>query len=278
MSLLNSVNTNPGALIALNQLNATNRELIETQNRISTGFEVATARDNGAIFAIAQNQRSELQAFNAVERSLDRGLATVDVAEAAGTEIASLLSDLREVALEATDATITADARDALIGRFDALVEQITSFVANAEFNGANLLNGDVFTALTNPGGPTVNPITVTGADFNVAGTVVTLDPAADTINDATAAATSLTAIEASIVNVNAALGDLGAAGSRIERQIAFNEVVTAALERGIGSLVDADLAQESARLTALQTRQQLGISALSIANTAPQAILGFFG
>lgn len=294
MSVLNSVNTNTGAAIALNNLNTINRELATTQNRIATGLEVATARDNGAIFAIAQNQRAEVQAFDAVTRNLDRGSAAVDVSLAGGEQLGTLLNDLREVALEATDVSLTADARANLEASVDNLVGQINSFVNNSEFNGINLLSGGTLTARTGTGATDTFTIGAgaagAGIDFRLQATAAGAiagglafgeDTAtvsgADAAAGAAAAATFLGQIETSITNLNQGLGNLGAAGNRIDSQIAFNETLVASLNAGIGSLVDADLAQESANLTALQTQQQLGLAAFGIANSSASAILGFF-
>ncbi len=294
MSVLNSVNTNTGAAIALNNLNTINRELATTQNRIATGLEVATARDNGAIFAIAQNQRSEVQAFDAVSRSLDRGSAAVDVSLAGGEQLGTLLNDLREVALEATDETLTDDARANLEASVDNLVGQINSFIGNSDFNGVNLLAGGTFTARTGTGSTDTFEIGAgaagAGVDFRLQATTAAAiagglafgeDTAtvsgADAAAGAAAAATFLGQIETSITNLNQGLGNIGAAGNRVDSQIAFNESLVASLNAGIGSLVDADLAQESANLTALQTQQQLGLAAFGIANSSASSILGFF-
>ena len=150
-----SVNTNVGAMIALQNLNATNAQLATTQNRINTGKSVANAKDNGAIWAIAQGQRAEIGALNAVKQSLDRGVAAVDVALAAGETVSDLLLQMKEKALAATDASLTTSARAALNEDFKALRDQIASVTTNAEFNGINLLETGAtgFQALANAQG-----------------------------------------------------------------------------------------------------------------------------
>jgi flagellin len=102
---LNSVNTNTGALIALQNLNVTNDALVTTQNRVNTGMKVATAKDNGAIWAIAQNQRSIISSLDAVKDSLQRGQSIVDVAVSAGETVSDLLSQMKAKALAAKDET-----------------------------------------------------------------------------------------------------------------------------------------------------------------------------
>src|SRR4051812_16295684 len=140
--LYNSVNTNVGAMVALQNLNSTNRELSDTQNRINTGLRVASAKDNGAIWAIAQNQRATSQSLNAVKESLQRGQSTVDVALAAGESVSDLLLQMKEKALAASDTTLDTNSRVALNDDFVSLRDQISKAVNNADFNGANMLKG----------------------------------------------------------------------------------------------------------------------------------------
>ena len=274
---LNSVNTNYGAMIALQNLNQTNSELGTVQSRINTGKKVATAKDNGAIWAIAQGQRSEIGALNAVKESLQRGQSAVDVSLAAGESISDLLVQLKEKALAATDSSLSSSARAALNEDFTAIRDQITTVIENAEFNGVNLLDGSLtggYQALANVEGGT---ITVDGEDLSLSGSIVTLG-ASDDIATATDAAAALSAVTASIANVSAGLARLGTGSKALGTHLTFVGKLSDALEAGVGNLVDADLAKESARLQALQTKQQLGVQALGIANQAPQILNSLFG
>ena len=273
---LNSVNTNYGAMIALQNLNQTNAELGTVQSRINTGKKVASAKDNGAIWAIAQGQRSEIGALNAVKESLQRGQSAVDVSLAAGESISDLLVQLKEKALAATDTSLSSSARDALNEDFTAIRDQITTVIENAEFNGVNLLDGSLtggYQALANVEGGT---ITVDGEDLSLSGAIVTLG-ASDDIGTATDAAASLSAVTTSIANVSAALARLGTGSKALGTHLTFVGKLSDALEAGVGNLVDADLAKESARLQSLQTKQQLGVQALSIANQSTGILLGLF-
>src|SRR4051794_10542012 len=137
---LNSVNTNVGALIALQNLNATTTELQQVQGRINTGKRVASAKDNGAVWAIAQSQRSTSNALNAVKASLQRGQSTIDVAMAAGETVSDLLSQMKEKALAAADTSLTTSARSALNEDFKSLRDQITTITSNADFDGTNMI------------------------------------------------------------------------------------------------------------------------------------------
>ena len=271
-----SVNTNTGAQVALQNLNATNAALATTQNRINTGKSVANAKDNGAIWAIAQGQRADIGALGAVKQSINRGIAAVDVALAAGETVSDLLLQLKEKALSATDASLKTSARAALNEDFKALRDQIATVTANAEFNGVNLLKTGAtgFAALANVAG--TSSLTVAAEVLALGGANVTIatTQSIDTLTKATA---SLTAVTTSIDKVSAALARLGTKSNALSTHLTFVGKLSDALEAGVGNLVDADLAKESAKLQALQTKQQLGVQALGIANQTPQLVLSLF-
>jgi len=277
MAISNSVNTNPGAMIALQNLSKTNMELNEVQNRINTGLKIASAKDNGGIYAIAQKMRGEVAGYGVVQQSLDRGQSTVDVALAAGEAISDLLIQMKEKALGAADASLDTQSRDALNEDFKALRDQVATIVANAEFNGVNLIDGSEtngFIALASADG--ANTITVDTEDLSLSGSIVTLSATAS-FGTASQASAIASQIDSSLTNVNESLARLGTRSKALEIHSAFVDKLSDELETGIGNLVDADLAKESARLQSLQVKQQLGIQALSIANASPQSILGFF-
>jgi flagellin len=274
---VNSVNTNHGALIALQNLNATNRELETTQSRINTGKKVNSAKDNGAIWAIAQGQRSEISALASVKDSLARGVSAVDVSIAAGESVSDLLVQLKEKALAATDKSLSTASRNALNEDFKAIRDQITTVVDNAKFNGVNLLDGSTGTggykALSNTTGTTIK---VAGEDLSLGGTAVTV-AATTTIGTSTLATATLALVNASIDNVSSSLARLGTGAKSLDTHATFVSKLSDALEAGVGNLVDADLAKESARLQSLQTKQQLGVQALSIANQSSSVLLSLF-
>ncbi len=270
-----SVNTNYGASIALQNLGATQRALMETQNRINTGLKVAGPKDNGAIFNISQSMRSDVQALGAVQRSLDRTTSVVDTAIAAGTNISDLLKEMKEKALAARDTTIDATARAAYNTEFIALRDMVSKTLSNAAFDGSNLVNGGSnLVALANADGNSF--ITVTARNMSLGGSIVTLAAAA-TISTAAQASTQLSTIETSLNNLNLALSQLGTDAKKVSLHKTFVGKLSDELTKGIGNMVDADLAKESANLQALQTKQQLGIQALSIANQAPQILMALF-
>ena len=170
-----SINTNPGAMTALEYLNQTQGQLAATENAISTGETVSSAKDNGAIFAIAQDMRGDVAGYSAVSGSLDRATSSVDVALSAGQSISDLLIQMKQQALSASDSSLDTASRQALNEDFQALAGQITSIVQNAEFNGFNLINGSTtqISALASSDG--THKITVAAQNMNLSGSIVTI-------------------------------------------------------------------------------------------------------
>jgi len=136
-----SINSNYGASIALQSLNSTNKELNEVQNRISTGLKVSSAKDNGAVFAIAQGQRARISALSSVSDGINRVSNVIDAALTAGTSVSDLLNQLKAKAVAAQSADLSQTQRDALNGDFQQLRNTINTVVGTATFNGANLID-----------------------------------------------------------------------------------------------------------------------------------------
>ncbi|MEQ1618276.1 MAG: flagellin [Terricaulis sp.] len=393
-----SVNTNYGALVALQSLNKTSSELDMVQNRISTGLKVSTAKDNGAVFAIAQEQRGRMAALGSVVDGINRATSTIDVALSAGQSISDLLIQLKDKAVAAQAGDLSTDQRAALEADFSALRSQINQIAGAATFNGANLVNagGANFSVLTSDlstgsTGRQIQSVAVAGSVPSLSGYVVGTESVADTddttfelngvaigtvditatttvadylagVSSATGgrvsasynqstgqftyraaeavavtneltisttgtdrswlgqgeAATAVTsaavttsvtdrdftvdgagalasvtsaltlsnvanaqaaasAIESAATTLNLQLAQMGSQSRALDTQKAFLGKLSDSIEAGIGNLVDADLAKESARLQSLQVKQQLGAQALSIANSAPSIVLSFF-
>ena len=269
----NSVNTNVGAMIALQNLNQTNNELMTTQARINTGKRVASAKDNGAIWAIAQNQRANSRSLDAVRESLQRSISTVDVAISAGETVSDLLLQMKEKALAASDTSLDTTSRVALSEDFKALRDQLAKAVTNAEFNGINMVKdgGTTIAAIANANG--TEKITVQAQSLALGGANVTLSATA-TFSTATSAQTLIDTINTSITNVSTVLSKLGTGSKSLGSHVDFVNKLQDSIDAGVGNLVDADLAKESARLQALQTKQQLGVQALSIANQSSSVLM----
>jgi flagellin len=275
--MTNSVHTNNSAAIALQNLTRTNDRLSDVQGRISTGLKVQGAKDNAAIWAIAQGQRADIGALSAVKQSLDRATSVADVALSAGESVSDLLNQLKEKVVAAKDGSLKTQSRQLLDNDFKALLRALASQVSNASFDGGNLLNG----SLTNgikflANADATSFVTLTAKDLSLGGSIIEL-ALSDSLLTLTGATQALTRLDDSITQLNAALGSIGAQAKQIEAHNSFVTKLMDTLESGIGNLVDADLAKESARLQALQVQQQLGAQSLSIANQAPQIILSLF-
>ena len=270
---LNSINTNSGALIALQNLNSTNAELSTVQQRINTGKKVGSAKDNGAIWATAKNQSSTASSLNSVKDSLQRGQSTIDVALAAGDTITDLLSKMKEKALAASDTSLNTASFNALKADFESLRDQITKAATNAKFNGVSIADGTTtkltFLANADGSGFTVNAKTLSLDGIGLA--------AGSTFADAAAAKAMIATVTTALQTATNKLASLGTSSTGLDTHLTFVGKLQDSLDAGVGNLVDADLAKESARLQSLQTKQQLGIQALSIANSSSSSILSLF-
>lgn len=285
-----SVNTNVGAMAALQSLNATNKGLETTQSRINTGLAVGSTKDDSAKYTIAQTLRGDLGKLSAVTSSLNNAKSVTDVAVAGAEQISDLLNQMKAKATEASDTGLTAESRTAISKDLISLKEQVFTVIDGSDFNGTNILKGtgaatdDNVSALQSiASGATALSVGnqgYTGAAETAFGAVGT-DTAITDLQNATtgaAAATTLnTALDTFFSTVKTSLSNLGSASRKIEGQISFTSKLSDVIEGGIGNLVDADLAKESAKLQALQVKQQLGLQALSIANQAPQSITSLF-
>jgi flagellin len=271
-----SVNTNTGAMTALQYLNQTQGQLAQTQDAINSGLKVASAKDNGAIYAIAQNQRGAVAGFSSVINSLNNGSSAVDVALSAGQSISDLLIQMKQQALSAADTSLDTASRQALNANFNALMSQITTIVNNAVFNGFNLVNGSTGKIMALASADGTRHVTTMAQNMSLSGSIVTIKSTAS-ISTQTKASALITTIQTSLTNVDSALAKLSAGAAKFSIQATFSQKLSDTLTTGIGNLVDANMADESAQLQSLQVKQQLGVQALSIANQAPQAILSLF-
>jgi flagellin len=281
-----SVNTNVGAMTAVRVLGNNTRALEGIQNRISSGLKVANAKDNGASYGIAQQQRAEVRAFEAVSQGLSRATSAADVGLAAGEAISDVFVQMREKALAATGPTISATSRASYNEDFISLRDQVASIISNAVFDGINLIGGP------GPGpGPTdlnfpastdgLQVMTLPVLDFNLTASPIAmggppgiyLDMAQDLTSDINAQ-DALDRIVVSLDYINQELSRLGTAAKRIDTHMNFISRLSDSIVEGIGNIVDANLASESAHLQALQVKQQMSTQALNIANQSPQTLL----
>ena len=271
--MTNSVNTNRQAVFALQSLNLTNSELSGVQKRVSTGFRVADARDDGGAFAVAQAVRSDIAGVTAVGEQLGGVKGLLQTTFAALSTVSDTMKQVRATLTRLADGAISTEQRSQYETQYTQLQTQIAGFITDATYNGRTLLSltapsgGDV-TGIRNEAGDPYTIDAVDGATLNVVAAVPTT---------AALAVTALTNLKTVDGNISTALNTFGASMQFVDNQINFNSKKTDALNDGLGALVDADLAKESSKLQALQTRQQLGIQTLGIANQGPQVLLSLF-
>ncbi|MFN8981202.1 MAG: flagellin [Alphaproteobacteria bacterium] len=273
----NSVNTNRQAIFALQSLNKTNSELSNTQKRVSTGFRVADARDDGGAFAVAQSVRSDVAGLTAVNEQLGGTKGVLETTFATLSVVSDTMKQIRAALTRLADGSISQEQRDQYNLQYKSLQEQVSSFIDDSKYNGRTLLSTN--TAATAGGGDIVGIRNEDGGSFTItAENAANLKLESATYSNAAAATAALNGTFANVEStIASALNRFGTAMQYLDNQIVFNTRKNDSLNDGLGALVDADLAKESANLTALQTRQQLGVQTLSLANQGPQILLSLF-
>lgn len=304
---MTSIMTNPSAMTALRSLQATNKELQAVQNRISTGLEVGTATDNAAYWSIATTMRSDNKALSTVQDALGLGAAKVDTTYTGLTSALDVVDEIKAKIVAAREPGVD---RTKIQAEITELQSQLFSIAESASFIGENWLSVDsgavgysqiksiVSSFKRDSSGVSVETISIDTAStelFDAAdqsgiidSTFTTTGAGAVTVSvfnlDVTVATLDDTDIDDMISNVDTALlaittaaSDIGAAKKRVSMQQDFVASLIDAIDRGVGTLVDADMSKESTRLQALQVQQQLGIQSLTIANASAQSILALF-
>lgn len=286
---MSSILTNNGAMVALQTLKGINASLAKTQDQISTGKDINTAKDDAAIWAISKVMESDVNSFKAVSKSLSLASGAISTANAAAETVQGLLGEIKAKVVAAKDGNLD---RATLQTDFEDLKAQIETTVKGSQFNGINLVNGDQFdgastfkalSALNRAQDGTVTADTIdinlANTDLRITGGTVTAmtDLAALDLTTVTDWDAALATIEAAIGSSVDAASAFGSANKRIEIQSTFISKLSDSMTSAVGALVDADMEEASARLQALQTQQQLGIQSLSIANQAPKSLLSLF-
>ncbi len=307
---MSSIRTNAAAMTALQTLTQTNKDLEKTQNRISTGYRVATATDNAAYWSIATTMRSDHKALSTVKDALGLGAATVDVAYTALDRSIAVVSEIKAKLVAAREPGVD---RGAIQAEIDELQNQLQNIAESATFSEENWLSVDSSAAGYNATKTVVASFTRTTAGVKIQTISINIDniklydasgsangilDATDTttnggvtysvatldisgLTDSTADLQDLEQIigwvDSALQKMTTAASNLGAAKQRIDMQTDFISALMDSIKRGIGQLVDADMNAESTRLQALQVQQQLGVQSLSIANASSQSILSLF-
>ncbi len=299
---INSVNTNNGAMIALQSLNRTNSDLAATEKRISTGFRVADSTDDGAAYAVAQSVRSTIGALTTANQQLGNVQGLLSTTQTGLNSVSKTMASMRDVLVTLTNSNVQGDQRTQYISQYQSLLANVKTFLNDATYGGKTLIgnitsgsNASVgycrVAVVRNEQGASYGIATfgskalytvlnigsidaVTAGGFTAAAVVAAFGV---TSMQALAKGTSAGTFQAEQNLVGFGLNTVGSEINYVTNQISYNSDKVDALNSGLGSLVDADLAKESAQLQALQIRQQLGTQALSLANQAPQTLLSLF-
>jgi len=300
---MSSLLTNSTAMTALQTLRSVSSQLATTQTRISTGQRVSTASDNAAYWSIATSMRADNAALSAVSDSLGLSAATVDTEYTALTSVVGDstggLTKLQSLLVEAKTAGID---RAKIQADITQIQQQMKGTADAATFNGVNWLSTtastpatvDLVSSYSRVGStPTTGAITLTVGTYSLytsstsgildtvsgGASVNTIDITSltDSAADQTTLSGYISQVTAAINSVASAAANLGAVKNRISTNTDFVKTLMDSVNRGVGQLVDADMNAESTRLQALQTQQQLGVQALSIANQNSQSILSLF-
>ncbi|MFD1342029.1 flagellin N-terminal helical domain-containing protein [Litorisediminicola beolgyonensis] len=278
---MSSILTNNSAMTALATLRGINKSLDGTQNRISTGLKIESGKDNAAYFAISRTMDSESNMYKAIDESLTLKQNSVSTARLGAETVADIAEEFVERVAFAQGSAGDASALADIQSELDALVDRINTTINQATFNGESLVTSastqTLVTGVTRSGGSlSVTTITFNAQDLNTS--IAAVLAAIDVTSTSTGALTSaLTTAQGALDRAISAATNLGVAEKSIETQKEFLSQLTDRIDSGVGSMIDADMEEEAARLQALQVQQQLATQSLSIANQAPQNILSLF-
>ncbi len=277
MSTVGSINTNNAAMIALESLNTTAYQIQQTESQISTGYRVSNAQQDGAAFAVAQRVRSDVGALTTANQQLGNVQGLLDTTVNSLTEVSNTVNTLRSTLTNIADSSGTQKTQ--YLAQYNSELSQLKTYFQDGTYNGQTLVGniggtagfGNV-TVVRNEVGSTYSVGTFSGSAF-----AASLALSATTATAAQALLTSGGLFIQKLNLINTELNSYGAAQNYVDNQITFNNNKIDSLNSGLGALIDANLAQESAQLTALQTKQQLGVQALSLANQGPSTLLSLF-
>jgi flagellin len=277
---LASVNTNMGAMVALQSLEKTQQELSVTQKQISTGYRVADSSDDGAAYAIAQSVRSSVGALTSSNQQLGNVQGLLSTTQTGLNNVSNMMGSMWDVLVKLSDGNVQGNDRTNYEQQYNSLLANLQTFVQDASYNGKTLI-GD--TAGSNG---TFGRVAVARNESGSSYGLATFSGSAlygsiSSVPTSAAAVAAMITATGSFINqqnsVGKELNTIGNSINYVKNQVTYNNDKIDSLNSGLGALVDADLAKESAQLSALQIRQQLGTQALSLANQAPQTLLSLF-
>ena len=291
MSGMNSINTNVGAMIALQSLEKTDSGMAATQKQISTGYRVADAVDDGAAYAVAQRVRATVGALTSANQQLGNVQGLLSVTSSSLNDVSNTLNSMNQVMLKLADGNTQGSQRSQYSAQYASLVAQVKSYFNGASYNGKSLIAN----VGGSPSGVTMGETAVTQDDMGTTYGIATyggntmytalsgittgsITSGSVYISSTTAQSFLTGTFATQLNNIGNEMNYYGSATNYLTNQVSYNSDKIDALNTGLGALVDADLAKESAQLQALQVQQQLGTQALTLANQAPSALLKLFG
>ncbi|RWX77014.1 flagellin [Neorhizobium lilium] len=291
---MTSILTNISANSALQTLSSINKDLQDTQKMVSSGYKVGKASDNVAYWSISTTMNSDNKALNAASDALGVGAAKVDTGYAAMQSAIDVVNEIKTKIVTATESSTDKSQIQLEVGK---LQEQLVSIAKGASFSGENWMVNNAANTGTVVDGfvRTGSAVEVTTASYDIAnnalfesidpttgvttGGILTDDVMSVNVTDITtnSLATQLSNVDGALAKMTKAGGALGALTTRIDLQTNYASKLSDAIDSGVSRLVDADMEEESAKLSALQTQQQLAVQSLSIANSSSQSILKLF-
>jgi flagellin len=284
---LNSVNTNMGAMVALQSLESTNTALASTQKQISTGYRVSDSTDDGAAYAIAQGIRSTVAGLTSANQQLGNVGGLLSTTQSALNDVSTLQISMKGLLVKLADTSVTGNDRKNYQAQFTSALANVKTDINSATYNGKSLIGNltpttsgySATTSIAKDGignSYTISGLGASGAYTSMAAlSGTTTNPMTSTV--AQAALTATGNFSNQQASINTSLNSIGSNIRYVSNQTTYNSDKIDSLNSGLGSLIDADLAKESAQLTALQIRQQLGTQSLSMANQAPQSLMSLF-
>ena len=264
----NSVITNAGALLGQKFLRANSNEMVQVQNRVTSGLRVNSVTDDASTFAVAAGLRADIKSYTAISASLQAAKVLGTVAVQAGETVSKRLEDIKSKIIQLADDSLSPASRQTYSADLNSMIEEVNTYLRQgALYNGSNLLG---------TGSASANVLVVANIDasaFTLRAQSVS-DLAIGAIPDSVAAQSSLSDLAVFKASLDSGLANLGADLKRLDAQVEFIKQTEETVRIGLGALVDADMAKETAQLQALQVRQQLGVQAMGIANQAPQVLV----
>jgi flagellin len=267
------INTNVAALNAHRQLTETDERLRVTMERLSSGYRINRSQDDVAGLSIANKFRMEVRALRAAQQNVAQGQSLLQVAEGGTNKIEEIVERLKELAISASSSNVDTDGHSRINAEAQALMSEIDQIAQDTKYSGNSLLSGAInLTFQVGSGNVTAEDrITVTTSSGLLSSN---LGLSTLSLNSVASAQSALTSLDAALVSVNLVVGEIGAAGSRLEFAAGNLAISIENLDASHSTIRDADMAYEMTNLTKNQILLQAGTSMLAQANLMPQSIL----